>query len=69
MAPKTNTCPIGESGINKIITTGIKVMVSLIVRLPIKKNALAFQQEKHNTKKVTNAYLNVRTSLGFSVYP
>jgi hypothetical protein len=33
MAPNTRTCPTGDSGIMRIMITGIKVMISLKVRL------------------------------------
>ena len=45
MAPNTKTCPMGDKGMRRIITTGMNVIVSLNVRR------------------------NVRTSLGFNVYP
>lgn len=33
IAPKTKTCPTGDKGINKIMTTGMKVIMSLKVLL------------------------------------
>ena len=36
MAPNTKTCPIGDKGMRRMITTGTNVIVSLNVRLGIK---------------------------------
>ena len=33
IAPNTRTCPIGDSGMRRMITTGMNVIVSLNVRL------------------------------------
>jgi hypothetical protein len=46
IAPKTRTCPTGDSGINRIMTTGINVTKSLKVRLY--KNLRGIRQGKDN---------------------
>ena len=75
IAPNTRTCPIGDSGMRRMITTGINVIVSLNVRLWEEKrnNKHLYWNESLNKcssiKQQTKTYRKVRTSLGFNVYP
>mmetsp|Transcript_38974 Transcript_38974/g.93793 ORF Transcript_38974/g.93793 Transcript_38974/m.93793 type:complete len:102 (+) Transcript_38974:200-505(+) len=51
MAPKTKTCPIGDKGIIRMITTGMNVIVSLNVRRKV-RTSLGFSVYPCNALKI-----------------